>query len=53
MNANSWNIFTNGMTKDEEWFPSFVTNYVVSIGENGVGSSGGSGGLDPKQVVVK
>ncbi len=44
----------NGMTKDEEIFPSFVTNYVVSIGENGVGSSGGGGGgLDLKQVVVK
>ncbi len=38
------------MRKD---FPSFVTNYVVSIGENGVASNGGGGGnLDLKQVVV-
>jgi hypothetical protein len=42
----------NGMTKDEEGFASFVANYVVSICENGVGSSGG-GSLDLKQVVVK
>jgi hypothetical protein len=42
----------NGMTKDEETFPSFVTNYVVSIGQNRVGSSGGDS-LDLKQVVVK
>lgn len=42
----------NGMTKDEEAFHSFVANYVVSIGENGVGSSGG-GGLDLKQIVME
>jgi hypothetical protein len=30
----------------------FVANYVVSMGENGVGSGGG-GSLDLKQVVVK
>ncbi len=52
MNANSWNIFMNEMTKDEEGFPSFLANYVVSIGENGVGSSDG-GSLDLKQVVMK
>ncbi len=42
----------SGMTKDEKRFPSFVANYVVSIGEKGVGSNGG-GGLDLKQVVMK
>ncbi len=41
------------MTKDEERFPSFVTNSVVSIGENGVESRDGGDGLDLKQVVVK
>jgi hypothetical protein len=36
----------------KDFFGLFAANYVVSIGENGVGSSGG-GSLDLKQVVVK
>jgi hypothetical protein len=37
----------NGMMEDGEWFPLFVTNYGVGIGESqGVGS--GDGGLDLK-----
>ncbi len=47
MNANSQNVFMNGVTKDGEGFLLFITDYGISIGEvQGVGS--GEGGLGSK-----
>jgi len=51
MNANSQNVFMNGVTKDGEGFLLFITDYGIGIGEvQGVGS--GEGGLDLKQVLM-
>ncbi len=47
MNANSQNVFMNGVIKDGEGFLLFITDYGISIGEvQGVGS--GEGGLGSK-----